>query len=232
MLLAERLASLDTLSRTSTRTESYERHNVRIFFTDGEEAAGTKGIAGQGAFALGSGLRKLKMTEDDVYVFDACGRGDTLILSTAGMKKTGTIGERLAELHERSSEIARAVADDKWMSLHTPYSDNAGFLASGIASQVFTVLPRMEAATLALALKKEREQNKGEKNSHQKKPLESALTKNQHSKGSAESLNHAIPETWKLMHTAKDSADTLTAQAFILMRKLLDEITRRKDFIA
>ena len=39
MLLAERLAS--------PRVKSYGTHNVRIFFTDGEEAAGTGGIAGQ-----------------------------------------------------------------------------------------------------------------------------------------------------------------------------------------
>jgi len=228
MLLAERLASFAP-TRTSSRAEACEKHNVRIFFTDGEEAAGTKGIAGQGSFALGSGLRKLKMTGDDVYVFDACGRGDTLILSTAGMNKTGAMGERLIKLHERSAEIARAAASENWMRLHTPYSDNAGFLASGIASQVFTVLPHAEAATLELALKRECAPNESENDPQAKKMLESALTKNQHTIGSVESLDPAIPHTWKLMHTANDSADTLTAQAFILMRKLLDEITKRKD---
>jgi len=224
MLLAERLAS--------PRAEPYVTHNVRIFFTDGEEAAGTEGIAGQGAFALGSGLRKLKMTEDDVYVFDACGRGDTLILSTAGLKNKGSMGERLRLLHERSAVLARSVAGENWMSLHTPYSDNAGFLASGIASQVFTVLPRSEADALAQALGKSDGDKKREgTNPHEKKALERALTKNRYGKDTAESLDPAIPETWKLMHTANDSADTLTAQAFILMEKLMDEIARQKKTV-
>jgi len=67
MLLAERLHS---------GTEGMPGgpvHNVRIFFTDGEEAAGTKGLAGQGSYGLGSGMRKLNLTDDDVLVFDACG---------------------------------------------------------------------------------------------------------------------------------------------------------------
>ena len=197
-------------------------HNIRIFFTDGEEAAGTEGITGQGAFALGAGLRKLKMTEDDVYVFDACGRGDTLILSTAGLKNSGPMGDRLSLLHGRSAAIARAVAGENRMSLHTPYSDNAGFLASGIASQVFTVLPRAEAQALALALEQEIASTDGSL----KNTLESSLITNRYSSDSAETQNAAIPETWKLMHTAKDSADTLTAQAFILMDKLLSGIAQ------
>lgn len=221
MLLAERLAS--------PNARSYGAHNVRIFFTDGEEAAGTEGIAGQGSFALGSGLRKLRMTEDDVFVFDACGRGDTLILSTAGMKNGGSMGERLGILHGRSAAIARSVAGGNRMSLHTPYSDNAGFIASGIASQVFTVLPQAEAQALALALEREisRERETGGEKRCVKKTLESSLTKNQYGTDPAESGDPAIPETWKLMHTAKDSAETLTARAFILMEKLLDEIARQ-----
>ena len=74
MLLAERLRN----GRTLTERRSPIAHNVRIFFTDGEEAAGTCGITGQGSFALGEGLRKLGIS-DDVYVFDACGRGDTIV---------------------------------------------------------------------------------------------------------------------------------------------------------
>ena len=227
MLLAERLTAP---RNASPRAKSYGTHNVRIFFTDGEEAAGTEGITGQGAFALGSGLRKLKMTEDDVYVFDACGRGDTLILSTAGLKNNGPMGERLSLLHGRSAAIARAVSGENRMSLHTPYSDNAGFLASGIASQVFTVLPRAEAQVLALALSREIALEREIKGS-EKKTLESSLIQNRYSPDSAEILDSAIPETWKLMHTAKDSAETLTARAFILMEKLLDEIARQNSAV-
>ena len=167
------------------------------------------------------------MTGDDVYVFDACGRGDTLVLSTAGMKKKGAVGERLSALHARSAELARSAAGENWMRLHTPYSDNAGFLASGIASQVFTVLPRAEASSLAFALAHTPDGSK--KTSSAKKTLEIALTKNRYGADSSESSDPAIPETWKLMHTAKDSADALTARAFALMAKLLDEIARSKD---
>ncbi len=59
-------------------------HNMRIIFTDGEELGVEQGVSAQGAFAIGAKFRKLGITNDDVFVFDGCGRGDVLVISTAG----------------------------------------------------------------------------------------------------------------------------------------------------
>ena len=206
MLLSERLVAQKRV------------HNIRIFFTDGEEAASTKGIAGQGAFSLGAGFRKLKMTDDDVYVFDLCGRGDTLILSTAGIHRSGDIGKRLSALHKRATEIAITVSPENWLNSYTAYSDNAGFLAAGIAAQVFTVLPHEEATILL----------RGLSDSKTEKALTRAITANRTLPINSP-LVEIVPETWQTMHTPKDTAGTLTASAFRLMERLLDEIAKRLD---
>ncbi len=196
-------------------------HNIRIFFTDGEEAAGTKGITGQGAFALGSGLRKLKITEDDVYVFDACGRGDTLVLSTAGIDEKGKSPFRMKQnaLHERAVELALRVSPENWVRLPTPYSDNAGFIAAGIPAQVITILPHTEATALIHALNTE---------SGERQRLIRVITGN-HRLETGSPYLAVIPETWLLMHTEGDSAATLSASAFRLIEHLLAEIAARRD---
>lgn len=233
MLFAERLAAGESAGDAPNKTDARLCHNIRIFFTDGEEAAGTKGIAGQGAFALGSGLRKLKMTEDDVYVFDACGRGDTLVLSTAGMddyagqgKKKATrvptgFASRLEEMHEQAASLALAVSSENWVRLPTPYSDNAGFIAAGIPAQVITILPHLEASALLHALGTAA----GEK---EKQLIDTTIIANKPLTGDSP-LRRIIPETWQLMHTPLDAAPTLTASAFKLMERLLEEIARRME---
>jgi hypothetical protein len=216
-LLAERTTGRSSNGRTIPLS-----HNIRIFFTDGEEAAGTNGIAGQGAYALGSGLRRLKMTEDDVYVFDACGRGDTLVLSTAGLDMPGKKGARMSDIHERTIAIAREAAREKWVELHTPYSDNAGFLAAGIAAQVLTILPREEATTLMGALEGK------SADSETAKLLKTAVTLNRPNDRDA-AIEAFIPETWRLMHTANDTGRTLTASAFSLMEEILVALACHRD---
>jgi hypothetical protein len=225
MLFAERLARRDR-----ERAEGHgQAHNVRIIFTDGEEAAGTKGIAGQGAYALGSGLRKLKMTEDDVYVLDATGRGDALVLSTACVAKKkraarpAALGARLAALHESATRIAQDAAAGSWMSLLTPYSDDAGFLAAGIAAQVVTVLPRLEAETLARALAAGNPEGAQPGTGPGREEIERAVSLNR-KLPSGSPLADIIPETWRLMHTPADCARTLTSDAFALMSRFLDAL--------
>ena len=58
--------------------------NIRIFFTDGEEL-GEEGVKSQGAFGLAELFRKLGIKNDDVFVFDACGRGTVPVLARAGI---------------------------------------------------------------------------------------------------------------------------------------------------
>ena len=211
-------ASCFILMNFAKKLCSYTKpHNIKIIFTDGEEA-GAAGLKEQGAYTLGTGLKKLKMDGDDIFVFDMCGRGDTLILSRSGIfgrDKAKT--KRLDELHKRAGLLAQRACPNKWLSMLTAYSDNAGFIAAGLFAQVITVLPRKEAETLLHCLPKE-------KLTGQNKTAMSELTdmviKNQKPpQGSP--FEKIIPFTWQLMHTADDKIETLNSEAFTLTEKYL-----------
>ena len=221
---------------------SYTRpHNIKIIFTDGEEA-GAAGLKEQGAYTLGTGLKKLKMDEDDIFVFDMCGRGDTLILSRSGIfgrDKAKT--KRLDELHKRAGLLAQRACPNQWLSMLTAYSDNAGFIAAGLFAQVITLLPRKEAETLLHCLPREKagtlvyrltqkkisapnQPNRTAPLNNQNKTAMSELTdmviKNQKPpQGSP--FEKIIPFTWQLMHTADDKIETLNSEAFTLTEKYL-----------
>ena len=215
-------ASCFILMNFAKKLCSYTRpHNIKIIFTDGEEA-GAAGLKEQGAYTLGTGLKKLKMDGDDIFVFDMCGRGDTLILSRSGIfgrDKAKT--KRLDELHKRAGLLAQRACPNQWLSMLTAYSDNAGFIAAGLFAQVITVLPRKEAETLLHCLPKEKltGQNKtamGE--------LTDMVIKNQKPpQGSP--FEKIIPFTWQLMHTADDKIETLNSEAFTLTEKYLTALT-------
>lgn len=215
-------ASCFILMNFAKKLCSYTRpHNIKIIFTDGEEA-GAAGLKEQGAYTLGTGLKKLKMDGDDIFVFDMCGRGDTLILSRSGIfgrDKAKT--KRLDELHKRAGLLAQRACPNQWLSMLTAYSDNAGFIAAGLFAQVITVLPREEAETLLHCLPKEKltGQNKtamGE--------LTDMVIKNQKPpQGSP--FEKIIPFTWQLMHTADDKIETLNSEAFTLTEKYLTALT-------
>ena len=64
-------------------------HNVRLIFTDGEELA-EQGVTSQGAYSLASVFKRLKITNDDVYVFDCVGRGTVPIISDCIIPQSAT----------------------------------------------------------------------------------------------------------------------------------------------
>ncbi|CEM61983.1 hypothetical protein DWQ65_07860 [Treponema phagedenis] len=204
-------------------------HNIKIIFTEGEEK-GAKGIRNQGAYALGTGLRKLRMDNEEIYVFDCCGRGDTLILSESGIYgRDSDKTQGLQAFHERCIGYAQRACPNRFLSLLTPYSDNAGFIAAGITAQVFTVLPAVEAGILLKNIpvpKSGRAQEPRRFFSFQKKSKTAAeeltdlVIKNK--KPDPDSpLAALIPKTWQLMHTEKDAIDSLTPEAFLLMFRFL-----------
>ena len=214
-------------------------HNMMLIFSAGEED-GKKGVRFQGSYALATGLKRLKdlsVAESDVFVIDGCGRGEILVLSSSGMSainpaKGGLAAEmrglnagqrvllrRQQELCERTAELARKSCPKSFLLLPTPYSDNAGFVAAGIPAQLVTVLPRAEA---------ERLMQETSRFGHEELLRELASFK------AAESKRHAaaLPQTWKYMHTERDTAATLTPQAFALMERFLDRIANVKRVVS
>ncbi len=208
-------------------------HNIKIIFTDGEEA-GADGVMQQGSFALGTGLKKLKMDKDDIFVFDMCGRGDTLIVSESGIFGRDKRRTReLQALHSRACDYARKYCSNQWFSLLTAYSDNAGFIASGLKAQVITVLPRDEVDLLLKYLPKNKEafsQKKGffhsakTEKTAQQALIDLIVCNKKPPVGSP--FEKIIPESWQYMHTPKDSLESLTASAFVLVSKYLKGLAK------
>ena len=208
-------ACIQLLLFAQTLLQKRDAHNIRIIFTDGEEA-GADGIKNQGAYRLGQGLRALSMQQDDIFVFDMCGSGDTLILSESGIygrdtRKTAA----LSALHRRCRIYADAACRGRWLSLPTAYSDNAGLISAGLTAQVITVLPRAEAELLMRYMPRS-------------EALQRCIITNAHVPPDSP-LAAIIPQTWQRMHTPQDRLETLTPQAFILVDKMLRYLAGVKE---
>jgi hypothetical protein len=133
-----------------------------IIFTDKEELLAGEGIQDQGAFGLAEKLRLWGLGEARVFIFDACGSGDTLIVSITtdyflknddrpGLRRTRHL---VRNLRNQALEAARRLQLDKVLLIPTPFSDDAGFLRAGIPAQTITALPAAEAAPYAGVLRK------------------------------------------------------------------------------
>lgn len=239
-------ACIQLLLFAQTLLHKRDAHNIRIIFTDGEEA-GADGIKNQGAYRLGQGLRALSMQQDDIFVFDMCGSGDTLILSESGIygrdtRKTAA----LTALHRRCRIYADAACRGRWLSLPTAYSDNAGLISAGLTAQVITVLPRAEAELLMRYMPHPAGMHLSG-NVHPAGCHRSAAAEISANESAAQALQRCIitnahvppdsplaaviPQTWQRMHTPQDRLETLTPQAFILVDKMLRYLAEVKESV-
>lgn len=201
-------------------------HNIRIFFTDGEEL-GEEGVSAQGAFALADLFRKLGIRNDDVYVFDSCGRGDVAVLARAGLdsKSSGAFRKSFLNLYRRTAELLKLSSPGSWITLPVPYSDNAGFLACGIPAAAITFLPKEEVSGYL-------------KNLMADKNLERAVMncKIGPEAGSGAELSiqrfkfqEKMPLTWRMFHTEYDNLLNLTVdKSWNLMQSILENLRNQK----
>ena len=200
-------------------------HNVQIIFSDGEEMGGSEGVSEQGAFGIATKFRSLGLTQQDVYAFDCCGRGDFVILSQAGKGKGSISFQRqFNSLVERTEDLIKSVAGRKWAPLPVPYSDNAGFLACGIPAVAITLLPAQEVVSYLRELKQHpglqaavMKSSQGQDVGARKiKPLEPYQ------------VQEKMPMTWRLLHTEYDNLASLTPESFLLMEALLDALAKAR----
>ena len=121
-------------------------HNVRLIFTDGEEAC-PDGITSQGAFAIASLFKKLDI-KDDIFVFDCMGCGDVPVLceNKIPQKAGNAFIKKLTALENKAQRIIRTAGNGKWFCLPCNYSDNASFIAQGIPAVAITILPSSEVS--------------------------------------------------------------------------------------
>ncbi|MDR3168082.1 MAG: Zn-dependent exopeptidase M28 [Treponema sp.] len=199
-------AAVFMLIETALKMRENKLKHWMIIFTDKEELVQGEGIRDQGAYTLAKHLREGGFENTRVFIFDACGTGDTLIISTMAdhlLKNDpgqGTARTRhlVAQLRNRALETARHLLLDKVLLLPTPFSDDAGFLRAGIAAQTITVLPAEEAAPFVSLLR-----NKPE--------LVNALVSRESQELHGQNL---IPKTWRRLNSPGDNQYRLTPRHF------------------
>ncbi len=215
--------------------------NVRVFLTDGEELGSAQS---QGSFALASLFKKMRLENDDVYVLDGCGRGDTLAVSNAGRSSKAPLSftKKFDMLFEKTCKLARESSPGKWITIPVPYSDNAGFIANGIPAVALTVLPSDEASLYMRNLQKDKNlsssvMSKGVSahgagfltlDARTSSQSLAALRAANIDPAEALLMSEKLPKTWRMMHTEHDNAVSLSEQAFIIMAKFLDNLAESK----
>jgi hypothetical protein len=197
-------AAVFMLIETAVKLRETESRDWLVIFTDKEELGRDEGIRDQGSYSLAAGLKKLGLRE--LFIFDACGAGDTLIISTAAdhlMKNETGPGilkarRQVRNLRNRALETARNLLMERVLLLPTPFSDDAGFLRAGLPAQTITVLPAGEAAAFAALLRKD--------------PAAAAVLLSREARDSR--LPYLIPETWRSLNGPGDSPLRLTPQHY------------------
>jgi len=176
------------------------RGAVLFIFTDGEELSKGESLRLQGAYSLGLHLKKNGMGNSRIFTFDACGTGDTLIISTAAdqllKNETGAGAEamrrKVQALRQGALDAARKAHLENVLLLPTPFSEDAGFLLAGMTAQTITVLPKNEAAACSSLVR----------NGKASALLSTAVNVDR----------RLIPETWKCINGPGDSPLRLTPE--------------------
>jgi hypothetical protein len=185
-------AAVFLLIETALNFSSHHNNKALFIFTDGEELSKGENLSQQGSYSLGLHLKKNGLENSPIFTFDACGTGDTLVISTAAEEllkhETGegaeTARRKAQALRRFALEAARTARLEKVLLLPTPFSEDAGFLLSGMTAQTITVLPHSEAALV--------QSNKNAFFSNKDRRL--------------------IPETWRSLNGPSDSPLRLTPE--------------------
>ncbi|QQO11424.1 M28 family peptidase [Breznakiella homolactica] len=180
--------------------------NWMMVFTDKEELNHGQGVRDQGSYTLAAGLKNIGIRGTEFFIFDACGTGDTIIISTTvdyllkGKDGDGITRTRkeIQRLKSRALECARNISLKNILLMPTPFSDDAGFLSAGLPAQTITVLPQDEASRLASALRT-------------KPHLAEALV---NSGTAGRELVPYLPETWKRINGPSDRELFLTPEHY------------------
>ena len=198
-------------------------HNVRLIFTDGEEAHDNElnefSVTSQGSYSLAALFKKLKITNDLIFAFDAMGRGTVPILARHQFsEKTHSslprlFSQKFSFLQNAALSILNASAEQQKV-LPLPYSDNAGFIARGIPAAEITMLPREEALSYENAL--------FENPALEHFVMKKALPQNT----KLLTFEEKLPPTWRLFHTENDNQTSLSfSESAIAFKKILDALS-------
>ncbi|MDR1363109.1 MAG: Zn-dependent exopeptidase M28, partial [Spirochaetaceae bacterium] len=212
-------AAVFILIDAALRLRGHASRDWMIIFTDKEELSENEGLRDQGAYLLAKGLKRIGLKSCRFFIFDACGRGDTLIISKTASDllknehsgTTAPLKNQLRLLQLYAMEAAKSIPSGHFLLLPTPFSDDAGFLRAGLAAQTITVLPAKEAAAfltfirgndlyIGTLISSEERQRRG--------------------------VEH-VPQTWRLLNSPEDTAAQLDGNNFKNITKFIIELCRR-----
>jgi hypothetical protein len=184
-----------------------EKHGSACLFilTDKEELKTGDGAKDQGAYKLAKTLKETGMSGSSFFIFDACGIGDTLIISSTIdnlLKINGDDGSRaqkkLRSLRSAAMNAAEKALNGQYLLMPTPFSDDMGFLRAGLVAQTLTVLPKKEAMDFSGQVRAN--------------PLyKSALISSEQKEKQAKLV---LPKTWQYLNSPQDTAEKLTGKFF------------------
>ena len=190
-----------------------------IIFTDKEELQVGEGIQKQGSYSLAKKLRGLGLGNARFFNFDACGSGDTFVLSNTvdyllkKNKRPGFIraSQTIVRLRETALATAHFLRFSKPITAPTSFSDDAGFLQGGIPVQTITMLPAGEADAFATMLFDN--------------PDFIDMLMNGSMK---DSDNHKLlPETWRRLNSPSDDESHLTPEYYDRIIRFAVELCRK-----
>ncbi|MDR0909818.1 MAG: M28 family peptidase [Spirochaetaceae bacterium] len=174
-----------------------------IVWTDKEELLPGESLKDQGSYGLAKRLIRKGMGYWPVFIFDATGIGDTLLISTMGDFLNS--GLDLAPLRAKVMDTARAIGLP-YILAPSPFSDDGGFLTAGMKAQTITLLPAAEATELKRRIDNE--------------PGFANLLVAQ----KTELRRRLLPQTWRGMNSPNDSYGKLTPKIFNKMKELAVEL--------
>jgi hypothetical protein len=197
-------AGVFLLVETAMKLIKKNEVNWLVIFTDREELKPGGKIQSQGSYGLAEGLKNLRMEKAKIFSFDACGTGDTLVISTtleSLLKKEGAwekLKDTILELRQFALDTARNLNMAKVLLAPAPFSDDAGFIRAGLVAQTVTMLPSGECIQLVAELRKNPDFS------------EALISAKMRQAGRLQS----IPDTWRSLNTPTDSHLRLTPENF------------------
>ena len=209
-------AGVFLLLETAIKLKAAGAKNWIVIFTDKEELKPGESIQAQGAYTLATGFKNLRMENAKIFSFDACGTGDTLIISTTIehlLKREGggaKLQKSITDLRTIALNTARNLGMLKVLLAPTPFSDDAGFFRAGLAAQTITMLPSSECIQLVSELRKD--------------PLFADMLIKAELRQSLRPKS--IPETWRCFNTRSDSHLRLTTENFRTVVRFAEALCR------
>ena len=190
--------------------------NWMIIFTDKEELSAGENPEKQGSYSLAKKIKTWGLENEKIFIFDSCGTGDVLIISTttdhilkdSRNENINKVRNTILKLRDHALAAANRLRLEKVLLAPTPFSDDAGFLRAGLASLVITALPAQEAEKYESLLRREPDFAHTIISQKIKTPEE----------------KRSLPGTWQNLNSARDTPSRLTPLFFEQVVRFMTEL--------